>query len=113
LVASIMRACGGLFRLVFCPAGVLAVVPAVARMADPQRPLAAALAIREAREDDWPQIWPIIHDVITELWRAASAIHVSAGPWDAFAEPPCTAGDSSMITHQGAQTRRLGVPDFA
>ena len=25
-----------------------------------------AFTIREAREDDWPQIWPIIHDVITE-----------------------------------------------
>ncbi len=24
------------------------------------------LAIRDAREDDWPQIWPIIQDVITE-----------------------------------------------
>ncbi len=35
-------------------------------MADPQRPLAPAFAIREAREDDWPQIWPIIRDVITE-----------------------------------------------
>ncbi|MET9230143.1 GNAT family N-acetyltransferase [Lentzea sp. NPDC003310] len=22
--------------------------------------------VREAREDDWPQIWPIIHDVITQ-----------------------------------------------
>ena len=41
-------------------------VPAVAPMADPQRPAAAAFVIREAREDDWPQIWPIIHDVITE-----------------------------------------------
>ena len=59
-----MRVCGGLFRLVFCPAGVLAVVAAVARMADPRRPV-AAWVIREAREDDWPQIWPIIHDVIT------------------------------------------------
>ena len=36
------------------------------RMADPQRPIASAFAIREAREDDWPQIWPIIRDVITE-----------------------------------------------
>ena len=35
-------------------------------MADPQRPLASTFAICEAREDDWPQIWPIIHDVITE-----------------------------------------------
>src|SRR5512135_2809754 len=61
-----MRVCGGLFRLVFCPAGVLAVVPTVARMADPRCPVAAAFAIRDAREDDWPQIWPIIHDVITE-----------------------------------------------
>ena len=22
--------------------------------------------IREAREDDWPRIWPIVHDVVTE-----------------------------------------------
>jgi hypothetical protein len=35
-------------------------------MDDTQRPVASAFAIREAREDDWPQIWPIIHDVITE-----------------------------------------------
>jgi L-amino acid N-acyltransferase YncA len=35
-------------------------------MADPPRPSASTFAIREAREDDWPQIWPIIHDVITE-----------------------------------------------
>lgn len=28
--------------------------------------MAPALVIREAREDDWPQIWPIIHDVATE-----------------------------------------------
>jgi L-amino acid N-acyltransferase YncA len=26
----------------------------------------ATLVIREAREDDWPEIWPIIHDVVTE-----------------------------------------------
>jgi len=42
------------------------VMPAVDHMADPQRPLASTFAIREAREGDWPQIWPIIHDVITE-----------------------------------------------
>jgi GNAT superfamily N-acetyltransferase len=35
-------------------------------MDDPQRPAAPAFAIREAREDDWPRIWPVIHDVITE-----------------------------------------------
>jgi hypothetical protein len=28
--------------------------------------MAPAFAIREARQDDWPQIWPIIRDVITE-----------------------------------------------
>ena len=28
--------------------------------------MAPAFVIREAREDDWPQIWPIIHDVIAE-----------------------------------------------
>lgn len=29
-------------------------------------PAGPSLAVREAREDDWPQIWPIISDVITE-----------------------------------------------
>jgi GNAT superfamily N-acetyltransferase len=28
--------------------------------------MASAFAIRAACEDDWPQIWPIIHDVIAE-----------------------------------------------
>ena len=32
-------------------------------MTEPRRP---ALTIREARADDWPRIWPIIQDVITE-----------------------------------------------
>ena len=41
-------------------------VPAVDHMADPHRPMAPTWAIHEAGEDDWPQIWPIIHDVITE-----------------------------------------------
>lgn len=35
-------------------------------MGDQQRPAAPTFAIREARESDWPRIWPIIHDVITE-----------------------------------------------
>jgi hypothetical protein len=61
-----MRVCGGLFRVVCSPVGVLAVVSSVPRKGDRRRPLAAAFAIRNAREDDWPQIWPIIHDVITE-----------------------------------------------
>ena len=34
-------------------------------MHDPQLPVAPAFAIREAHDDDWPQIWSIIHDVIT------------------------------------------------
>lgn len=38
----------------------------VDRMADTTRPAASALTIRAAREDDWPQIWPIVHDVVTE-----------------------------------------------
>jgi hypothetical protein len=42
------------------------VVSAVDHMADPRPPMAPAFAIREARQDDWPQIWPIIRDVITE-----------------------------------------------
>jgi L-amino acid N-acyltransferase YncA len=41
-------------------------VSAVDHMSDPPRRVASAFAIREAREDDWPQIWPVIHDVITE-----------------------------------------------
>ena len=28
--------------------------------------MTSAFAVREAREEDWPQIWPVIHDVITE-----------------------------------------------
>ncbi|HEX8869109.1 MAG TPA: GNAT family N-acetyltransferase [Lentzea sp.] len=24
------------------------------------------ISIREAREDDWPQIWPIIHDIVSQ-----------------------------------------------
>ncbi|HXL95116.1 MAG TPA: GNAT family N-acetyltransferase, partial [Streptosporangiaceae bacterium] len=35
-------------------------------MADPLRPVASAFAIRDAGEGDWPQIWAVIHDVITE-----------------------------------------------
>ncbi|MFI7533669.1 GNAT family N-acetyltransferase [Streptosporangium sp. NPDC049376] len=31
-------------------------------MADPKRPVPV---IREAREEDWPRIWPIVHDVVT------------------------------------------------
>ena len=41
-------------------------VSTVDHMADLQRLAASTFAIREAREDDWPQIWPIIHEVITE-----------------------------------------------
>ena len=65
-VTSSMRECSHLLRSLLLPAGVLAVVPAMSHMADPQRPMAPAFSIREAREDDWPQIWTIIHDVITE-----------------------------------------------
>jgi L-amino acid N-acyltransferase YncA len=42
------------------------VVPALDRIDDPQHPVASTFAIREVRADDWPQIWPIIHDVVTE-----------------------------------------------
>ena len=35
-------------------------------MNDPQSPMAPVFAVRDAREDDWPQIWPVIHDVVTE-----------------------------------------------
>jgi L-amino acid N-acyltransferase YncA len=45
--------------------GSRGMVPAMDHMDDPQRLLAPSFAIREAREDDWPRIWPIIHDVIT------------------------------------------------
>jgi L-amino acid N-acyltransferase YncA len=55
-----------LFRSLLLPAGALAVASAVGHMADAQLPTTSAFAIRKAREDDWPQIWPIILDVITE-----------------------------------------------
>ena len=45
--------------------GVLAVVP-VGPVADPRRRVASSLAIREARGNDWPQIWPIMHDVTAQ-----------------------------------------------
>jgi L-amino acid N-acyltransferase YncA len=61
-----MKECSYLLRSLLPSAGLLAVVPAVNHMADPQCPAAPALEIREAREDDWPQIWPIIHNVVTE-----------------------------------------------
>jgi L-amino acid N-acyltransferase YncA len=61
-----MKECSHLLGSLLPPTGSLAVVPAVNHMADFQRPTAPALEIREAREDDWPQIWPVIHDVITE-----------------------------------------------
>jgi hypothetical protein len=65
-VISSMRECGHLLRSLLLPTGLLVVVSTVDHMADPQRPTASTFAIREAREDDWPQIWPIIHEVITE-----------------------------------------------
>jgi GNAT superfamily N-acetyltransferase len=34
-------------------------------MADSQRPTVPGIEVREARADDWPQLWPIIHGVIT------------------------------------------------
>lgn len=61
-----MRERSHLLRSLVLSTGVLPWVPAVDCMDDPQRPIASAFAIREAREDDWPQIWPIIHDIITE-----------------------------------------------
>lgn len=35
-------------------------------MAEPTRPAGSGFAVREARDDDWPRIWPIIQDVITK-----------------------------------------------
>jgi L-amino acid N-acyltransferase YncA len=61
-----MRECSHVLRSLLLPTGVPALVPAVAHMADSRRPIASTLAIHEAGEDDWPQIWPIIDDVITE-----------------------------------------------
>jgi hypothetical protein len=61
-----MRECGHLLRSLLLPTGLLVVVSTVDHMADPQRPTASTFTIREAREDDWPQIWPVIHEVITE-----------------------------------------------
>ena len=65
-VTSSMKECSHPLKSHSLPAGVPAVMPAVHHMADPQFPLASTFAIRAARDDDWPQIWPIIHDVITE-----------------------------------------------
>jgi hypothetical protein len=65
-VTSSIKECSHPLRALLLPTGVPPVMPAVDHMADPQRPLASTFAIREAREDDWPQIWPIIHDIITE-----------------------------------------------
>ena len=66
-VTSSMRECSHLLSSFLVPAGNLAVVLAVDHMADRwQRPTPSTFTIREAREDDWPQIWPIIYDVITE-----------------------------------------------
>jgi L-amino acid N-acyltransferase YncA len=38
----------------------------VSHTTDSQYPAPLAWEIREAREDDWPQIWPIIHDIVAE-----------------------------------------------
>jgi len=65
-VTGSMRECSHLLGSVLLPAGVLAAVPGADRMADPLRPVASAFAIRDAGEGDWPQIWAVIHDVITE-----------------------------------------------
>ncbi|MDQ2587840.1 GNAT family N-acetyltransferase [Saccharothrix yanglingensis] len=35
-------------------------------MADPQPPAGPGFVVREARDEDWPRMWPILHDVITE-----------------------------------------------
>jgi L-amino acid N-acyltransferase YncA len=65
-VTSSMSECRHLLRSRLLSRGVVAVVPAMDHMDGPQRPVVSSVAIREARKDDWPQIWPIIHDVITE-----------------------------------------------
>ena len=65
-VTSSMRECSRLRRSLVLSMGVLTVVPAVDPMRDPQPPMASTFAIREVRADDWPQIWPIIHDVVAE-----------------------------------------------
>src|SRR3954470_7522509 len=38
----------------------------MSHMADLQHPQAPPVTIREAHADDWPQIWSIIQDVVTE-----------------------------------------------
>lgn len=65
-VTSTMKKCSCLLRSLLPPAGLLVVAPAVNYVADPQCPAAPTVEVREAREEDWPQIWPIIHDVVTE-----------------------------------------------
>jgi L-amino acid N-acyltransferase YncA len=74
-----MKECGHLLGSILLQAEVLAAVSGADHMTDPQRPIASAFAIRDAREDDWPQIWPIIHDVITEQQTFAYDPAVSEG----------------------------------
>lgn len=31
-----------------------------------QAPIRPGFVVREARDEDWPRLWPIVHDVITE-----------------------------------------------
>src|SRR5262249_15322117 len=65
-VTSSMKECSHPLRALLCHKGLPGGRRGVNHMAAPQRPLASPSAIREARERDWPQIGPIIHDVIPE-----------------------------------------------
>ena len=57
MVTGSMRECSHLLS---------SLLPPVGHMGDQQPAMASTFVLREAREDDWPQIWPIIQDVIIE-----------------------------------------------
>ncbi len=61
-----MRECSHLLSSRLRLAEILAAAPSVDNMSDPQGPMAPAFAVRDAGEGDWPQIWPVIRDVVTE-----------------------------------------------
>jgi L-amino acid N-acyltransferase YncA len=113
-VTSSMRECSHLLRSLLLPTGVLTTVSAMDHMADPQRPMASTFTIREAREDDWPQIWPIIHDVITEqqtfAYDPAMSEDDAKGGWllTAPARVVVAAGDNLILGTSNMYANRPG-----
>jgi len=59
-----------LVRKIAATSGLFLAVGGSSQVEPSPRPVAvragAALVIREARAEDWPGIWPILHDVVTE-----------------------------------------------